>query len=307
MREALSFLRRSKPRTLKCLVALVGWTFYSAAFAVLFEPFGAQLGALVLLPVALTAWLWGLYAGLFAGLASFGVNTLLFNLVDPALGGWSAVFYHQGGAGHIAVLFLGAVVGYLRDVRVLLHRQKKQLMAQQTQLLHLAQHDALTGLPNRSLFMDRLERAVAQAKRSGDTVAVCFLDLNGFKQVNDTLGHAAGDELLRQLAERLARRCRESDTLARMGGDEFTVLATGLQSDASVRRVAQSLLEVFHLPFIIEGEEVSIGSSLGLARYPQDAHRAADLLQFADSAMYRVKRRKVEGDVKSYSTLWRNP
>ena len=304
MREALLLLRRTfKPRTLKLLVALVGWGAYVTLFVLGFAFLGAQLGALALLPVALSAWLWGLRAGLVMGALSFAVNTLLFNIVAPALGGWDAVFSHQGGAGHVAVLLLGGVVGYLRDVRVQLHKQKKALLEKQKQLLHLAQHDPLTGLPNRSLFMDRLERAAAQAKRSGEVVAVCFLDLNGFKEVNDSLGHAAGDDLLRQIAERLGKRRRESDTLARMGGDEFTVIATGLKDVQSVKRVAGALLDAFHLPFNVQGQEVVMSASLGLALYPQDGRSADELLQVADGAMYRVKRRKVDKDTRSHLTL----
>ncbi len=304
MREALLLLRRTfKPRTLKLFVALAGWGFYAALFVLGFATFGAQLGALALLPVALSAWLWGFYAGLLVGTLSFAVNTLLFNIVAPTLGGWDAVFSHQGGAGHVAVLLLGGVVGYLRDVRVQLHKQKKALLEKHKQLLHLAQHDPLTGLPNRSLFMDRLERAVAQAKRSGEVVAVCFLDLNGFKEVNDSLGHAAGDDLLRQIAERLGKRRRESDTLARMGGDEFTVIATGLKDVQSVKRVAGALLDAFHLPFNVQNQEVAMSASLGLALYPQDGRSADELLQVADSAMYRVKRRNVDKDTRSHLTL----
>ena len=302
MREALLHLRRTfKLRTLKLLVALAGWGAYATLFVLGFDLLGGQLGALALLPVALSAWLWGFRVGLAAAAASFFVNTLLFNLVDPALGGWDAVLQQKGGAGHVAVLFLGGVVGYLRDVRVLLHKQKKELLEKQKQLLHLAHHDPLTGLPNRALFMDRLERAVAQAKRSDEIVAVCFLDLNGFKEVNDTLGHAAGDDLLRQIAGRLGRRRRESDTLARMGGDEFTVIATGLKDERSVKRVAETLLDAFHLPFDIQGQAVAMSASMGLALHPQDGRSADELLQVADSAMYRVKRRTE--DVKRHLTL----
>ena len=301
MRE---FFQHFKPRTLELALAVAGWGLYVALFALLFDVLGSQVAALVLLPVSLIAWLWGFRAGLLAGVACLAVNTLLFNLINPELGGWDAVFRQRGGAGHVATLFLGGVVGYLRDVRRQLHTQKEQLIAQHKQLLHLSQHDALTGLPNRSLFRDRLEQAVVKAQRSGELAAVYFLDLNGFKKVNDTLGHAAGDELLRQIATRLAGRCRESDTLARMGGDEFTVVATGLKDEAGVKRVAEILLEAFHLPFVIEGREVSVGSSLGVALYPQDGQNADELLQVADSAMYAVKRSqsKIERDMTKYLT-----
>ena len=305
MRKALLPLRRLfGARFLKLFVASVGWVFYTVLFALFYEEFGSQMAALVLLPVALIAWLWGLRAGLLAALASFGLNTLLFNLISsPELGGWTAVLKQRGGAGHSATVFVGGVVGHLRDTRQLLLHQRKQLIAQKEQLLHQAQHDVLTGLPNRALFMSRLEQAVAQAERDGNLVAVCFVDLNGFKQINDTLGHAAGDDLLRQVAARLKHRCRSSDTLARMGGDEFTLIATGLQDAQGARHIAGSLLDTLNFPFLLDGQEVSVSASMGLSLYPRDAQGADGLLCVADTAMYRVKRRKNERDEKSYLTL----
>ena len=288
----------------KALLALAVWGLYICFFLLSLGRFGPQITALVLLPTILTAQFWGLQAGFLAGLFGFAVNTAAFNLVGSESGSWAFALRQGGAVGHIAALLVGVTIGYLRDIRHLLYRQKEQLIKQQKQLLHLAQHDVLTNLPNRALFMDRLEQALTQVKRNGGVVAVCFLDLNGFKEVNDTWGHAAGDTLLKQIAERLAGRCRRSDTLARMGGDEFTVIATGLKDAQSVKQVANTLLEAFHLPFVVEGQAVRISSSLGVALYPQDGRNADELLQVADSAMYAVKRSQngVERDMTKYLT-----
>ena len=156
-------------------------------------------------------------------------------------------------------------------------------------LAHQAQHDALTGLPNRSLFQDRLGQALAQAQRNDQKVAVMYMDLDRFKHVNDTLGHAPGDALLCQVAERLAGRVRASDTLARLGGDEFTVVLTELEDADDAIRAAQAIVEAMRQPFFLEGRELFITMSLGMSLYPEDGPDAASLMVNADVAMYRAK------------------
>jgi len=156
------------------------------------------------------------------------------------------------------------------------------------QIEYQAYHDALTGLPNRLLFRDRLTVALAHAKRQGTSLAVMFLDLDRFKYVNDTLGHSLGDELLKHIAERLGVVLREEDTVARMGGDEFTVLATDVEAEDAAK-IAQKLLESVMYPLQIEGHELILTTSIGIAMYPQDGDSAELLLKNADSAMYRAK------------------
>jgi len=158
------------------------------------------------------------------------------------------------------------------------------------QLHHLATHDPLTGLPNRSLFFDRLQHALARARRTKRKVAILFIDLDGFKQVNDTYGHAIGDRLLQAITKRLETCFRESDTLARMGGDEFTLILeniTGLEQAITLsERVLSSLEELF----LIQGHEISVSASLGLSLFPEDGEEGELLVNHADNAMYAAKR-----------------
>lgn len=163
-------------------------------------------------------------------------------------------------------------------------KQREELIAFQ------AFHDALTGLPNRTLFRDRLEQTLALARRHKyRTPAVMFLDLDRFKQINDTLGHDAGDELLKEVATRLRRCIRETDTVARMGGDEFTVLLPEVASTEDVRGVAEKILEAMRQPTLLAGKEVTITTSIGIALFPRDGRDPDTLMKHADTAMYHVK------------------
>lgn len=156
-------------------------------------------------------------------------------------------------------------------------------------LHHDAHHDALTGLPNRVLFEDRLELAVAEAARHGRRLAVLFIDLDGFKRINDVHGHAAGDAALVEVAARLARSLRASDTLARLHGDEFVVLLPEIAADADARALAATLLDALAPPIKLAGQGSSLTASIGVCVYPRDADDAASLLRAADAAMYRAK------------------
>ncbi len=157
------------------------------------------------------------------------------------------------------------------------------------QVKHLAFHDPLTNLPNRLLFSDRLTLAVAQAHRHAQKLAVLFLDLDRFKVINDSLGHSVGDELLRQIAERIQEYVREGDTVARLGGDEFTLLVPGISAEEDAAKIAKKICDAIHDPFWIDGRELFVTTSMGVAVYPADGHDAETLVRNADSAMYRAK------------------
>ncbi|QXE92003.1 EAL domain-containing protein [Geomonas subterranea] len=157
---------------------------------------------------------------------------------------------------------------------------------------HQAQHDPLTDLPNRKLFMDFLALELAQARRNRKHLAVLFLDLDHFKQINDTLGHAAGDQLLQSVAQRLKKCVRESDTVARIGGDEFNVLMPDLAQADDVGTVVNKIVGVFQAPFRLEGVEVKVGTSVGISMFPADGESCEELLQKADGAMYAVKQNR---------------
>ncbi len=166
---------------------------------------------------------------------------------------------------------------------------ERDLEAERRRYERLASHDPLTGLPNRRLFQDRLEQALTQAHRRRSRVALLYVDLDGFKDVNDTLGHDAGDELLAAVAARLVAVVRAEDTVARLGGDEFAVvlLDVGQRSDASL--VARKLLTAIDAPFALRGRTVLTGASVGIAVYPHDSRLTDGLMKAADVAMYRVK------------------
>jgi diguanylate cyclase (GGDEF)-like protein/PAS domain S-box-containing protein len=158
------------------------------------------------------------------------------------------------------------------------------------ELRYLANYDTLTGLPNRALLSERLGRAIVRARRQETRVAVLFLDLDRFKDINDSLGHAAGDRLLKAAASRIQTTISASDTVARLGGDEFTVILEDVESLAAVERMAREILTAFSIPLEVdERHDVSITPSLGISLYPDHALVPTDLLKFADTAMYQAK------------------
>lgn len=172
-------------------------------------------------------------------------------------------------------------------------KQEKYLEAlneSKAQLQHQALYDELTGLANRRLLTDRLASTLAMARRENRMCALLYVDLDGFKPVNDRLGHAVGDELLCAAAIRMAAQARESDTLVRMGGDEFTLLLSHIPSRDHAALVADDLLRALSEPFIIEGHEIRIGASIGIGVFPKGARDAEALIHQADCAMYAVKR-----------------
>jgi len=154
---------------------------------------------------------------------------------------------------------------------------------------HLAYHDALTGLPNRRLLLDRLNQAIAQASRQKKRVALVFFDVDGFKAINDKLGHTAGDKLLQGVAQRLSTCLRAADTACRYGGDEFIVLLPEVEGGQSAAIVEQKIRAQLAAPYLVDGTMISVTLSIGTAVYPVDAKDHHDLIKLADAAMYSVK------------------
>src|SRR6266496_1639567 len=165
----------------------------------------------------------------------------------------------------------------------------------EAKLQYQALYDELTGLPNRRLLADRLSQTLASATRARHIAALLYVDLDGFKLVNDSLGHAVGDLLLGQVAARLSSRVRASDTLARLGGDELVVVLAQLRSQEEAAMVAEKLLEAITLPFVIEEQKITISASIGISIFPETAGDSDGLLQQADSAMYAAKRNGKNG------------
>jgi len=166
---------------------------------------------------------------------------------------------------------------------------EEALIIQKDILDHQAHHDVLTNLPNRLLFSDRLEQAIIKAKRHKKRFALFFIDLDQFKQINDSLGHDYGDEVLQIASRRLNKVIRAEDTLARLGGDEFTLLIENLKKEGDVSHLAQKILNVLNQPMIINDQALYISCSIGISFYPDDDTNAKNLLKFADAAMYKAK------------------
>ena len=166
---------------------------------------------------------------------------------------------------------------------------QNELIKKQQSLDHLAHHDTLTGLPNRLLFFDRLNQTLHNAHRYSSKLALLFIDIDHFKEINDGLGHSLGDKLLKAVSRRLESNIREDDTVARLGGDEFTVIIGQLVENRFAGKLAQKLIECLHHPINIDGQDFSITASVGISIYPDDGTDAETLLKNADAAMYRAK------------------
>lgn len=193
------------------------------------------------------------------------------------------------------------IIEAARDITSHIDIQLK-LREQKDMLYHQAHHDALTGLANRILFDDRLEQAILRAKRSNTKVALFFIDLNKFKQINDTLGHKTGDFILKTVSKNMAKEMRKEDTLARIGGDEFTIIMENINESLDARKVAKKVLDAIEMPIEYEGNSLSVSASIGISIYPSDASSSETLLKYADMSMYKSKQHTDE-KILCYSQL----
>jgi len=182
-----------------------------------------------------------------------------------------------------------AFVSYSVDISER-EKAKEELLLQKDLLNHQAYHDSLTNLPNRALFMDRLRQAMYKSQRHKKLFAVFFIDLDEFKQINDSLGHEAGDSILKSVASRLCKVLRTEDTLCRIGGDEFTILAEDIASVNTASVIAQKLISAMKEFFIVQNQELFVTCSIGISLYPKDAKEVSALLRNADAAMYNAKK-----------------
>ena len=187
-----------------------------------------------------------------------------------------------------AMVLLGLVsswkIAHALDVAESVRQRAEEMMRR------LAHYDSLTGLPNRLMLDDRLRQALSRADREGDMAAMLFMDLDGFKHVNDTFGHEAGDKVLQEAARRILSAVRTVDTAARLGGDEFTVVLEKVRSVADVHAVTERLMDELGRPYCLDGVEAQLSVSVGISMFPVDARTSENLMKLADAAMYRAKR-----------------
>lgn len=226
-------------------------------------------------------------------------NPALFEKIMSELercGHWSGeICYHQPNNGqhkpHEEWLTLSSAKNELGVVTnyVAVFSNVANLLELKNELEHHAYHDALTGLPNRILLYDRLKQAILRSDRNHKPLAICYLDLDGFKKVNDTLGHSAGDELLKEVAHRFSKLLRANDTVARLGGDEFVILFGDLTDSEDYKLLLDRVLQHINEPIFIDGDEANVSASIGVTLYPLDKNSADELLEHADVAMYHAK------------------
>ncbi|MFN0164186.1 MAG: diguanylate cyclase domain-containing protein, partial [Burkholderiales bacterium] len=185
----------------------------------------------------------------------------------------------------------GALVGaFVLIIDITRHHASEQAVRQaHADIEHLARHDALTGLPNRAFLDDRVREMLSLAKHHGESAAVLFVDLDNFKSINDSLGHHAGDEVLKEVALRLRETLRDFDMVARVGGDEFLVVLADVGAPGDATRVANKLLAAVSAPLTIEGQAVYVTTSIGISLFPRDGAAPSDLIRAADAAMYAAK------------------
>jgi diguanylate cyclase (GGDEF)-like protein len=222
-----------------------------------------------------------------AGVAMLALaNTAIVQVAARAKVTYPGIF---GSIWPIAVTSAVAIILVMSCLYKMLRLLVVELEGSEEAARHSALHDPLTGLPNRALLEDRLDQALRHHRREGASVAVLMLDLDRFKQVNDTLGHKAGDELVRQVADRFRALLRESDTVARIGGDEFAVLQVGPKGEEDVASLCDRMIEAVRAPFLIGGQEARVGLSIGAAMAGDGAANADDILRQADISLYRAK------------------
>jgi diguanylate cyclase (GGDEF)-like protein len=261
------------------------------------------VGVFAVLPVVGAGLLYGMRGGLLAALLITAVGIPLYNLIEP--GHLQVIPITMADLVGILILFgAGGLVGRLRDLAVgmqreLMQRQEAEaaleanearLQRLAAELSHQAHHDSLTRLPNRLLFEDRLQQALAHAARMQTLVAVCFLDVDRLKLINDTYGHAVGDSLLQQVGERLSQSLRTGDTVSRIGGDEYALVLPHLKEPAHAVRLAGKIMALFEAPFNCLGQMLDVTVSMGLSLYPTDGGSVQLLLKRADNALYQAKR-----------------
>lgn len=200
------------------------------------------------------------------------------------------LFAHPWVVGHPTIVDIASHMWNLQKSLISIGMILVMLEEQATSNAYLAHHDELTGLPNRRMFAARLSLALDEAARQKSSLALVVLDLDGFKIVNDTLGHLAGDQLLREVATTLRKNVRSTDVVARMGGDEFIIMANGLNGENSARRFCESIRSALASPILFQGQPMSVSASVGVALYPEDARDPIKLLRIADQRMYHRKK-----------------
>ena len=296
-------MKISKSNIIRIAASVSSLLVYVLLLTVFYPSFGFYAGGLSLIPAVAFGWFMGARGGLLYGFITLPINIyLFFNVFGDT--NYSPATHFAATSG-FTLLSVG--IGWVKDLRVLndrIYQQTLELQAErkllqeeivlrkrlEEKLAHEALHDPLTDLPNRRLFINRLEHAHAMNKRNLDyQCAVLYLDVDKFKTINDDMGHEAGDQILKQIASRLKSCVRDTDTVARMGGDEFAILLEALFPPDEVITIVQRLQRDLALPYELQGIAIDSGVSIGITMSIAAYQQLDDILRDADTAMYRAK------------------
>lgn len=295
-------MKISRSTSINLLIAISSMVLYALIYLGVYPYLGLWAAAFNIIPAATFGSLIGVRGGFFYLLIAVPVNIFLFNLVESPNNELITHFL-----GISAYTLVSVAIGWMREIKGLNERIRKQAVELETEhkllqeeivrrthaeekLVHEALHDPLTDLPNRRLFFNRLEHAYAWSKRNPDNLcAVLYLDLNKFKTINDSMGHEAGDHLLKQVASRLKSMVRDIDTVSRMGGDEFAILLEAASTSEDLTTIIQRIQASLALPYDLQGREIVSGASIGVVMSIAAYEQMDDILRDADTAMYHAK------------------
>ena len=295
-------MKLSKSDVFRISAAICSMLVYVLLFIVFYPSLGSYAGGFSIIPAAVFGWIMGARGGLLYGLITLPINIYLFKMFGDTT---FTLVTHFAATSGFTILSVG--IGWMMDLKTLnnrIHLQTIELQAEhkllqeeielrkrlEEKLAHEALHDPLTDLPNRRLFLSRLDHAYEMNKRNFDYhCAVLYLDVDKFKTINDDMGHEAGDQILKQVAARLKSCVRESDTVARMGGDEFAVLIESLSPQEDYLTIVERLRRDLALPYELKGVAIESGVSVGVATNIAAYEHVEEILRDADTAMYRAK------------------
>ncbi len=287
------------PMRISLILIVATSLLYILAFIPLYRVISLAVVALVIVPVLIAAGTFGWWGGLIGSVTALLVNYILFNLVNGSQPSFLTDPYFW--IAHTVFIIVGVAVGYMQSILTALRHDMHMRTVAETKLTYLSTHDPLTDLANQSLFYDRLGHAISRAERNRQGLAVLYLDIDRFKQINDDHGHEFGDQLLLTLADRLKNSVRASDTVARLGADEFAIILENISTDEDIAKVSQKVLGAAAEEIQLKEVIARATLSCGISRYPKNGKTAVSLVRQADIAMTDAK--KDGGNCFVFSTL----
>ena len=273
---------------LSLALIVVTTLLYILFFIPLFRMISLAVIALAIVPVIISAGFFGWWGGLIGGLTALVVNYILFSLINGNQPSFLTDPYFW--IAHTVFIIVGVAVGYLQNILVALRQEINVRTVAETKLTYLSTHDPLTDLANQTLFYDRLTHAISRAERNSESLAILYLDIDNFKSINDDHGHEFGDQVLLVLADRLKNSVRASDTVARLGADEFAIILENIISDDDIAKVSQKIMASASDEIQLHELSAQPSLSCGISRFPKNGKLPNHLIRQADIAMTEAKR-----------------